>query len=458
MYDSMDAGYAKLAQKPLSMHNPGGALLSLYYPSPYNTEHHVARSLNKMGNIRIAGNNTNLGATSNFTISSSELLYGMSLNVALTTPANSVITCGGWLFDLINTVSITISNSNMSALTLSGLSMRSLILAALDSKDKRIALLEAAGSPTPAATTARASIPIAWMINMGLGVQSGQYPIDMATISGSIQVNITFNASTSIVSRTGAIPEALTNFSDLYLTASTTQVLDPEFAVREAMIRDPSLLYSIPGKYLSYTRYTQSLAAGTASTIQIGSCPLGELQAIILTVKPVVELTCVAAGDVYYAGGCRLSQLQLDYAGQTLYRADNWQEHCQNMRERFQGDDKTYSYPFGLNNAVSAAATNQISSQVTIIPLCYSGNDVLQTKTTEYLPGYSGSTLSLTLTVASIISPSPGARGLAAPATPFFPAAAGPRGGGGAQNYIIECLFLLNSVLTVSTSSVEYHV
>lgn len=462
VYDQVDSALVGAMSSKLAMHNPGGTLFSEWYPSPYNAEHHVAKALNKAGTIRISSNNLNLGATSNFTISASELVYGFALNCSITTPANSVIAFEGWFFSLIDRVSITIANSNMSALTLSGLSMRELILAACDSKEKRDMVIKAAGSPTAAATVTRASIPIAWMINLGIGVgMGGQYPIDMATISGSIQVDITFNSSTTIVSRTGAAPEAVTTFNQLYLSALSTQILEPQFAVRKAMESNPSLIYSIPGKYLSYTRYTQIMTPGTASTLQIGSVPLGELQAIILTVKPVIELTATADGALIYPGSCRLSQLQLDYAGTTIYRADNWQEHLQNMREKFQGDDKTYSYVFCAGNTVSAAASDLIDTQVLIVPLCYDGKDVMTCQNTEYLPGYSGSTLSLTLTVMSTTAPDLGARGLRDAATPFFSAPINPEPFAGpthTQNYIIECLFLMNSVLTVDTSTVNYHV
>lgn len=459
VFDQIDDAVLGAVNTKIALHNPGGTLFSEWYPSPYNTDHHVAKALNKAGSVRISSNNLNLGATSNFIISSSELVYGFSLNCALQTPANTVIAFEGWFFSLIDRISITISNSNMSALTLSGLSMREIILAACDTKEKRQMVLQAAGSPTAPNATTRASIPIAWMISMGIGVgMGGQYPIDMATISGSIQVDVTFNSSTSILSRTGGVPGALASFTQCYLTSLSTQVLEPQFAVRKAMERAPNLVYSIPGKYLSYTRYTQSMTPGTASTIQIGSVPLGELQSIILTVKPVVELTAVADGDVVYPGSCRLSQIQLDYAGTTIYRADNWQEHLQNMRYKFQGDDKTYSFVLCDANTVSAANSDLADSQVLIVPLCYDGKDVMTCQNTEYLPGYSGSTLSLTLTVASTTAPAPGARGLRDATTPFFPAPINPRGGGGAQNYIVECLFLMNSVLTIDTSTVNFHV
>lgn len=458
LYDSIEQGIMETGVKKLSINNPGGVMLSSWYPSEYNTEHHIADAINSSGKIRISSNNLALGATSNFTISSSELVYGIALNCALTTPAASIINAQGWFFSLINTVEFTISNSTMGNQVLTGTSMRELLLAACENREQREMLLFTAGDVTPAATAARATIPLAWMLQqwyVGLG---GQYPIDMATISGSIQVNVTFNNSTSIVTRTGGVPEAITAFTELTMTTLSTQILKPVFAVRSAMIRDPSLKYSIPGKFLSYTRYTQSMTPGTASTLQIAAAPLGELQAIILTVKPVAELTATADGTILYPGSCRLSSLRLEYSGQIIYQANSFYEHLHYMRQKFQGDDKTYSYTLGATNSATAANRTQVESQVLIIPLCYDGKEVMTNKKIEYLPGYSGSVLSLTMTIASTTAPDVGARSIYAAATPFFPTPTNPQGGGGAQNYIVECLFLMNSVLVIDSSQVQYYV
>lgn len=459
LYDAVEQGIMDTGMKKLALNNPGGVLLSSWYPSEYNTEHHIADAVNSAGKIRISSNNLNLGATSNFTISSSELVYGIALNCALTTPAASIINSQGWFFSLINTVEFTISNSTMGNQVLTGLSMRELLLAACANREQREMLLSAAGNVTAAATAARATIPLGWMLQqwyVGLG---GQYPIDMATISGSIQVNITFNSSTSIVTRTGAAPEAITAFTDLTLTTLSTQILKPVFSVRQAMIKDPSLKYSIPGKYLSYTRYTQSITPGTPTTLQIASAPLGELQAIILTVKPVAELTATTDGAVLYPGSCRLSTLRLEYSGQVIYQANSYQEHLHYMKQKFQGDDKTYRYAYGESNSSAAASRDLVESQVLIIPLCYDGQEVMTNKKIEYLPGYSGSVLSLTLTVASTTAPEVGARSTYdASASPYFPTPTNPQGGGGAQDYIVECLFLMNSVLVIDSSTVQYYV
>lgn len=326
-------------------------------------------------------------------------------------------------------------------------------------------LLRAAGQETPAATTATATIPIGWMLSMAIGVgMGGQYPIDMSTIAGSIQINVTWNNSTSLITRTAPGdpplpgPEPVASFNYLYLTALSSQIINPAFSVRQAMIRDPAMVYSIPGKYLTYTRYTQNMTPGTPTTLQIASAPLGELSAIVLTVKPTTELTATASGNVILPGSCRLTSLRLEYSGTVLYQADSYEEHLHYMRQKFQGDDKTYCYNWANGNSVTAATVDSIDTQVLVVPLCYDGADVMSSKNIEYLRGYSGNTLSLTLTVSNSTSPAPGARGVRTSAGSFYSAKLGPEGGLGSQPYLVECLFMVNSVMTIDSSTVNVHV
>lgn len=436
-----------LVSKDVISKHPGYTDVSSWYPSASETRTHLSEAVNSSGRLRVTSNSLSFGASSNFTISTSSLLYGLTLNATLTTPANSVIAYDGWLFDCIQTVEFTLSNSVIQNQTLSGIAMRDYLLSTCKDQDERNSLLKTGGQPVGTATQASASIPLAWLLQAGDGICS-HFPIDMATLNGSMQVQITFYPSSYILSRTGAAPETINTFDSLVLTTSTTDIVNPALSVRSVMLQNPGMTYPIPCKYLNSVRYTQSCTLGQSTTLNLNSAPSGMLEAICLVVKPSVERTANADGTVNYPGGVELSALALQFGGTDLFRANSLSEIESYYRTKFCGDDMSYQYRFQSGNTVNAANADIIAGHAYLIPLSYEAQAVMSYKKQENLPSYGGSNLQLSFT--------PTARVLFdSSAGPYFPTGVNPRGGAGAQTYIIEVLYVVSGILDISQGAVD---
>lgn len=443
----MDAALSQvLVSKEVLAKHAGQMELHSFYPSPADAQSQVVLATNSSGRYRISANSVAFGAASNFTVSSSSILYGLTLNASLTTPADTVIAYDGWLFSAIQSIEITLSNSVVQNQVLSGISLRDYVLATCTQEEERINLLKMAGQPVGATTQAFASIPIVWMLQGGNGI-CGSFPLDMSTLNGPIQITINWYPSSVILSRTGGAPGTIAAFDNLTLTGCTTELNDALFGVRNAMMANPGLTYPIPCKYLNSINYSQSCAIGVPSVLNLSSAPSGMLEAIILTVKPQAELTANSVGTVNYPGGVELSSLRLSFGGTDLFRADTIQELEAYYRTKFCGDVKKYQYAFASANSVAAADRDLIEQHVYVIPLSYDAKMVMSAHKIENLTNYGGSTLQLTWV--------PAPRQTYDAATPFASAAINPRGGTGAQEYVIQILYVCSGILEISASSVN---
>jgi hypothetical protein len=157
-------------------------------------------------------------------------------------------------------------------MVLSGKAMREYLLACCDNQTERNQLIKMAGE-TQLATTAgaKASIPIGWLLSNGQG--SGRdYPLDFSVLNGPLQIQCNFNAgNTFTTTSAAAVPGTIAAFTDLYVTACTSDLLDGAFSVKRALNMDPNASYNLPAKYLNSTKYPVSCTPGSEITINIRS-------------------------------------------------------------------------------------------------------------------------------------------------------------------------------------------
>jgi hypothetical protein len=274
-----------------------------------------------------------------------------------------------------------------------------------------------AGTPSNNAD-AFASIPIGSVI-MNAAFQSGVYPIDFASLSGPILIQINWNPAIRFVVKNDqalALPAAWTS---CYMTGMTIDLVDSAFAVRNAMANNPTLIYSLPGKYISSVNYNiPTLNVGTAYTLNLQSAPAGMLSAIILNVRPngVVADTYaggppvagtstgwfgIAAGtQMIHANSVKLSTLQLLYGGQSLVNCQSFQEILAMNTQAFDGDDLYFQEQYSIKTGDEFVGAKVMDSYLYVLPFGYNMRKILSGKHSENLSGYAGTSLQLSFTVA----------------------------------------------------------
>jgi hypothetical protein len=99
-----------LSSSRLLMAHPGAAKFNQMYASADKSTTNLAEVVNSRGRLRQTANSSNLGARSDFYISSSSVVSDFLLNFSVAVPANG-ITPYGWGFQAISSIEITYSNS-----------------------------------------------------------------------------------------------------------------------------------------------------------------------------------------------------------------------------------------------------------------------------------------------------------------------------------------------------------
>ena len=430
--------------------HPGSQVEGFIYPSKADSAVSLARVDNVGGKVRVTSNSLSMAATSNFTISSSDILYGLCLNAQLTVPASNVISAAGWLFSLIQRIEVVYPNSASPSLNISGQALLEYMLATCQTEPQRIRLLQTAGMPAAAGSSPKASIPMWWLLGSALGTSGNSYPLDMSTLTGSsIQINITFYPSTYIICRTGAVPSAaLVAFDALYMTGSTTTLDNKALGVRPLLMADPYVSYPLHGKGIQGTTYNLTFALDAAQTINLQSAPDAGLNAIILSIKPAAEYSANGDGTSNYLGSVPISQVQLTQGGDILFQANNRQEYLSHLREMVGGDELLYRYAWDSANSSAAAAQDLVEQGVNIIPFNFHAKQVLTHKLVENMASYSNRSLQLQFT--------PTARSVYdASASPFYASTLAPRSGSGSQAYIIEVIYITTALLDIDSSGVR---
>lgn len=337
------AAAAVLSQNEVLLAAPNNAKLTALYPTPGECSSSLAQTVCNSGQLRVTANARNLGGSSNFHISSSNILDVPMLNFVLTIQGNTDLGVGntqypyrimpcqeGWGYSLIRSIEVTFSNSNLSNLILDGYALREWTLAQCKDRRARKSLLRNAGrffvkqlDTENSTLQVRGCIPLSFLSWQGGDIETG-FPFDARTVNGIIQLQINWvpnlNGAFSAASATfdtspllnrqggrGTYDLRTLTFDDLYVSFRSYQLMDSAFSVGNALALNPQLKYVLPGKWANTYRQTvvgsaqgrrnpfpdcAELANVRANdtyriNLELNSCPAGMLQAIGIAVRPI---------------------------------------------------------------------------------------------------------------------------------------------------------------------------
>ncbi|MEE8403649.1 MAG: hypothetical protein V3R93_07840 [Candidatus Hydrothermarchaeaceae archaeon] len=364
----------------------------------------------------------------------------------------------GWGYDLIESIEVSYSNSNISNLIVTGQALRDWSLFQCKNKDERRDLLRGAGkleyTSRDVLKIFRATVPLSFLNWGGAGGIDGGFPLDARTLNGSIQFQIRFRelgaamgplgsvydprnfvgdtgTFAGITYRPGVTTDFPNGFTDLEMTFRTYQLMDSAFSVAHALQANPGMVYSIPSKWINTYRYTVDLTNGIGEQ-QLNSAPAGMIQMIMLSIRPILgagltdltgldynykviqgDGTTVSYRPAHYFS-LPLSTLRLQYSGQSIYDAHSRDQIDAFNKEIFHDDLNTdvggWAENLSLHSSdgTGAFALGQNSpnekgirwhTPLHCIPLMHNGDHVMRHRHFENLPHYSGSTLSLRFTV-----------------------------------------------------------
>lgn len=325
------------------MSTPSASRLTSFYPTPSESQNTIAQAVCNSGQLTVQANSKNFGQSSDFIISSPNLMDTPHLRLSILIPAYTKVTSGGtsqaanlfagsyhigWGFDCIDLLEVTFANSNISNLQITGAAMREWSLLQCKNEMERKRLLETAGKHSvksrAQAHLMEACIPLSFMFWRSAGGVKGGFPIDGRALNGPIVFRIRFNPISRFAGphmsnflpasvpsddypsvSTGAAEgnvdglghggvadfwangsTPLTGFKDLNITFRTYQLMDGAFSVSKALEANPGFVYSIPSLWLNTYSYSVDLDANGKGSINLNSAPAGMIQAMILSFRP----------------------------------------------------------------------------------------------------------------------------------------------------------------------------
>lgn len=445
-----------LSSSKLKLAHPGASQLHEFYATPSSCTSHLAESIQSYNRLRVVANNLQLASQTNFVISTSSIVTSLWLHVTIAAGAGFKLPSDGWLFQAINSIEVTFSNSLLQNMIIYGPALRDYLLATCKNRTDRERLLKLAGEGVYNAA-ASASIPIGHIL-ASAAFQSGNYGIDFSVLNGPVNLQINWNAGHKFTLKPTALYAAPTAWTSCQITGMTSDLVDSSFAVKTAMAQNPTLIYSTPGKYInSFTYNLAGVNIGAEQTINLQSAPAGMLCAILLNIRPAgavadggatsSDWTGIAAGTAIMHGECvNLSTLTLSYGGQNLLDLRSQREIICMLTSAFDGDDMSYDYV-----STDAAGNDDVGEQVyhtrvLCIPFGYDMRKILSYKLTENLPSYSGASMQLSFT--------PAQGTVSANATPYT-VDADPKVIQNGLAYVVQVTYVLDALVEVSQGTVD---
>jgi hypothetical protein len=457
-----------LSGSRLKLAHPGNAKLTAVYPTPSDVTSVMAQTITHRGQLRVAPNSKRFGSRSDFILSSSALVSDIILSGRINIPvaAAAHFNAIGWVWDMMESIEITYSNSLMQNMFIRGETLKDWCLATCPGGIvERQEMLKAGGQNIVDPTGANAyysnfSVPLCWLNHLP-GGQRNSWPVDASVLAGPIQIAVNWRPATYFYALDGAGPVVPGNlpdsFDELELTCRTTQLQDASFSVKKAMMLDPQLVYSLPSRYITSVDYSRQGNNETPMTINLSSAPSGQLEAIIVSISPASYGPPVVAGTTNYIGASTLlSKLDLVFGGQHLILWKSVEEQQAFQRQTF-GDNMDFfatQYTQAVeadNGNISDGSAMQTSRQpIHILPLVGDGCKVFHNHLNENVPSYGGSQIQLEMTPSRLLRSPYGYGGSGNPLGEFTTDA-----GVAAQQYKIIVGFIVSSIVEVSQGTVD---
>ncbi len=455
-----------LSNNEILMSAPSNAKLSGFYPTPAESTNTIAQAVCNSGQLFVRSNSKLFNSASDFQVSTANILDSPKLTFSITIPASTdtspeELFVGswqeGWGYDLIQSIEVSYSNSNISNLQVSGQALRDWSLLQCKNEDERKDLLRTAGrfeiADRASAKVFRATVPLSFLNWRGGGGVTGGFPIDARTLNGSIQFQIRFRLLNNAIGpmasvynpfehsgdssvnpgdqyRPGVTSGFPNGFTDLEMTFRTYQLMDSAFSVAHALQANPGMVYSMPSVWVNTYRYTIDIGPDRIGEQQLNSAPAGMIQALLISVRPIrkdsdrsdlsydpgvldiggTNLVPVSTGLSYRPAhyfSLPLSELRLQYSGQSIFDAHTKDQLEGFYKEIFCDDLSTEIAGMPHNGSVFSNATHVPAGNkpnqrgirwvapLHVIPLMHNGDSVFRKRHFENLPHYSGSTLSL---------------------------------------------------------------
>lgn len=399
-----------LSTKRLKLVHPGAGKLTQMYATPEDVTSILAEVVSHRGQYRISSNNLALGAQSNFSMSTSAIIECPLLVFSIKAPDNGFFSHEGWGFDCVESIEVTYANSLMQNVIIRGDILKEYAKLCCHDKDERNQMLKAAGSlSNVAGDTRSAAVPLSFL-NFNTSGSKGSWPIDASVLAGPIQVCVNW-FSQAKSSRIFVDSDVAVTPADLptaviaaEITCATLTIQRAAFGVKDAMMRDRELVYSIPSRYVSIVNESRTVLNAITDEIQINlnSVPAGMLEAILIYAAPFDK----AAGDNWVEGGTakrkhggslRLQNARLEFGSQDILRYKNREEMLAFNRGGF-CDTLSYNEKIILPGQAPGAVTyTEVESDIIVLPLVHNGNGVFNGHINEHVPSYGGSQLQLTL-------------------------------------------------------------
>lgn len=357
-----------LANHELLMATPSASRLTSFYPTPSESQNTIAQAVCNSGQLTVQANSKNFGQSSDFIISSPNLMDTPHLRIGFEIPAYTKVVGGdpteapnlyagsyhvGWGFDCIEQIEITFANSNISNLQVTGHAMRAWSLLQCKDEEARKKLLHTAGphkiSNRNSNIVMEAVVPLSFLFWRSAGGVKGGFPIDGRALNGPIIFRIRFaplaqffgpclsdfaankvpdNDYPSTVSTFtpgershGGVADfwpggsnAVNSFSTMNLTFRSYQLMDGAFSVSKALEANPGFVYSLPSLWLNSYSQQAVVSKDGVVTMNLNSAPAGMIQAMILRIRPVNADPATAAGATASAVNQENSRLNYNQA------------------------------------------------------------------------------------------------------------------------------------------------
>jgi hypothetical protein len=398
--DLAEASMQAVAGSRVMAAAPNAAMVHDIYPGSHvqDAETHLAEKIVYRGKQRITTNSLSLDAQSNFQITDSNIVEGLTLNGSITMNATTAIPRYGWALDAVSSIELTFGAGNISNITLNGRLLKEYALLCCRSAEEREELLERCGSPVAGGTVGFFSMPITHIIFGLLGHESN-YPLDMGALSGNIQININWRPASGFVEGPGVT--SLSAFTSLNMSMVEVAFADSKFSM-SSMQRKAALPYIVPIKnQVHRLEPVSSYTPGTEFSINLQSLPDGHLVGLLLYLEVPAWVSSGAAEDLY-PSSLDVKAVRLSVDNVDLINFTSEEEKSQYYAECMDGDSLRYNLKFGADGAVAGGAytalvTRALRSQVCYLPLTYHARETLELLQ-ENSPDYSNNNLTLSLT------------------------------------------------------------
>ena len=319
-----------LANHEILMATPSASRLTSFYPTPSESENTIAQAVCNSGQLTVQANSKNFGQSSDFIVSTPNLMDCPHLQLSFEVPAlpepqnndtRSELFAGsyhaGWGFDCIDQIEVTVSNSNVSNMQVKGHALRKWSLLQCKNEKERQRMLNIAGEhkigDRSDKIVMRATVPLSFLFWRAAGGVKGGFPIDGRALNGPIIFRIRFNplryffgpcaslfdpshvpqvpaTHNAANVHTGAFDFNVNAFDDCNLTFRTYQLMDGAFSVSKALEANPGFIYSIPSMWLNSYNQTTTVNVNGYGRINLNSAPAGMIQAMILRIRPINDI------------------------------------------------------------------------------------------------------------------------------------------------------------------------